>query len=220
MGAAEIAGGAGLAALGPAALGTAGALGEGLLTSAFNLYENDKARDWNEEMSSTMHQREVADLRAAGLNPILSAKGGGSAVAPVPPVQASNFDVTGKALQAMQMRQQQELMSAQINNVNADTRTKNVTADIAERTKGESIDSIREGLYQLRGQADLTYGQKVQLDKLLKQLDIETDIKSNERAQSGYELFRSKNEADFQKGPGGKVSPYIRQLLDVLKGVR
>jgi len=199
-------------------VGAAGSIGEGLLTSAFNMWENSKARDWNEEMSSTMHQREVADLRAAGLNPILSAKGGGSAVAAVPPVTAPNFDATGKALQAMQMHQQQELMSAQIQNIMADTRSKQVDAQVKERTVDTQIDSVLESLYKLQGEADLTYSEQVKLKEVIDQLRIQTDILKNDRTQSGYDLFRSKNEADFQRGPGGKVLPYIKPILDMIRG--
>lgn len=45
----------------------------------FNAAEAAKNRDWQKMMSDTAHQREVRDLQAAGLNPILSATGGNGA---------------------------------------------------------------------------------------------------------------------------------------------
>ena len=47
----------------------------------YNSAEAAKNRDWQEMMSNTAHQREIKDLQAAGLNPVLSATGGqGAAV--------------------------------------------------------------------------------------------------------------------------------------------
>lgn len=51
------------------------------LAMDFSAGEAAKNRSWQQYMSDTAHQREVRDLKAAGLNPVLSAMGGqGAAV--------------------------------------------------------------------------------------------------------------------------------------------
>lgn len=63
---------------------------------AWNTMELETSRQYNTAMANTAHQREVADLKAAGINPMMTAMGGSGAPAPTSPVTNAG---TGNAIQ-------------------------------------------------------------------------------------------------------------------------
>lgn len=117
----------------------AAAAGSNLLGTYYQNEQNKEmgaeTRAWQQHMASTAHQREVNDLRAAGLNPILSAAGGG---APVPqgatPTMENMGDSVSKGLEtALAIRMQNKELEgkdAQIANLNAETSNKEKTSKL------------------------------------------------------------------------------------------
>lgn len=95
--------------------------------------ERKRAEQRMLDMDNTKHQREVRDLRKAGLNPILSSTQGAASAGQVPgpaPVPQYGESIRGGISSALQMA----MLKANLDNVNADTAAKTASALLTGKT--------------------------------------------------------------------------------------
>lgn len=118
----------------------------GLMQNAASAKQAQANREWQEGMSSTAHRREMADLQAAGLNPILTATGGVGASTPSGATASMGNPTAGvvaSALEARRNKEEVQNLEKEGFRIDADAWLKRATKVREEEAAKQSIDQQR-----------------------------------------------------------------------------